>query len=113
MIDVHISAHRYKMFDILKDLGKNAVTWDSTFQTGMTMPSNSVVHDYQGGNRSAAKIAKAGVKVIVSSLNGMCAGLLQITHFRIAGAFVLSQSTFATSGSSDCAFIAFVEQVCR
>lgn len=73
MIGVHVSVHRYKMFDILKNLGKNAVTWDSTFQTGMTMPSNSVVHDYQGGNASVAKIAKAGVKVIVSSLSGMCA----------------------------------------
>jgi hypothetical protein len=51
------------MFEILKGLGKDTVTWDSTFETGMTMPKNAVVHDYEGGNASVAKIAKAGVKV--------------------------------------------------
>ena len=94
MIGVHVSVHRYKMFDILKNLGKNAVTWDSTFQTGMTMPSNSVVHDYQGGNASAAKIAKAGVKVIVSSLSGMCARFKNA--LRKVGVVVLYQSMFVT-----------------
>ena len=58
------------MFEILKKMGKDVVTWDSTFQTGMDLPSNAVVHDYQGGNASAAKIAKAGLRVIVSSLGG-------------------------------------------
>lgn len=58
----------YRMMKILKKLGKDTVTWDSTFNTGMTMPAGSVVHDYQGGNESVAVIAKAGVKVIVSSL---------------------------------------------
>ena len=53
----------YRMFDMLKKMGKDVVTWDSTFNTGMTMPSNSIVHDYEGGNQSVAKIAKAGVKV--------------------------------------------------
>jgi hypothetical protein len=60
----------YRMFDILKKLGKDAVTWDSTFQTGMKLPPNAVIHDYQGGNASVAQIAKAGVRVIVSSLAG-------------------------------------------
>jgi hypothetical protein len=38
----------YKMFAMLKKMGKDVVTWDSTFKTGMTLPSNTVVHDYQG-----------------------------------------------------------------
>ena len=37
----------------------------------MKLPPNAVVHDYQGGNESVATIAKAGVKVIVSSLTDM------------------------------------------
>ena len=37
----------YRMFDILKKLGKDSVTWDSTFSTGMKMPPGSVVHQYQ------------------------------------------------------------------
>ena len=36
------------MFQILKSLGKNTVTWDSTFETGMTLPPGAVVHDYEG-----------------------------------------------------------------
>ena len=61
----------YRMFAMLKKLGKDTVTWDSTFNTGMKLPPNAVVHDYQGGNESVATIAKAGVKVIVSSLTDM------------------------------------------
>jgi len=37
------------MFDILKKLGKDSVTWDSTFSTGMTMPPGAVIHQYQVG----------------------------------------------------------------
>jgi hexosaminidase len=58
------------MMAILKKLGKDTVTWDSTFETGMTLPPGAVVHDYQGGTLSVAKIAKAGVRVISSSLGG-------------------------------------------
>lgn len=36
----------------------------------MDLPSNAVIHDYQGGNATVAQIAKAGVRVIVSSLTG-------------------------------------------
>ena len=39
----------YRMFAMLKKLGKDTVTWDSTFNTGMKLPPNAVVHDYQGG----------------------------------------------------------------
>ena len=55
------------MFDILKKLGKDSVTWDSTFNTGMKLPANAIVHDYQGGNASLKQIAQAGVKVICSA----------------------------------------------
>eukprot|EP00038_Savillea_parva_P010581 m.191273 g.191273 ORF g.191273 m.191273 type:complete len:644 (+) comp18295_c0_seq1:40-1971(+) len=59
-----------RMFGIIAKLGKDAVTWDSTFETGMKLPPNVVIHDYQGGLDSVAKIAQAGQRVIVSSLAG-------------------------------------------
>ena len=55
------------MFNMLKKMGKEVVTWDSTFETGMTLPNNVIIHDYQGGDASVAKIAKAGTWLIPAS----------------------------------------------
>ena len=89
----------YRMFDILKGLGKDTVTWDSTFETGMTMPKNAVVHDYQGGNASVAKIAKAGVKVSLClslslslSLSVSTRYAVQVIVSSLAGMYVAGQA---------------------
>ena len=60
------------MFGILKKLGKEAVSWDSTFSTGMKIPPNAIVHDYEGGSQTAAKVRQVAYK-----LPSNC---LQITH---------------------------------
>ena len=81
----------YRMFEILKGLGKDTVTWDSTFETGMTMPKNAVVHDYEGGNASVAKIAKAGVKV------SLCLSLLLSLSLSLSQRAMLCRSSYPAS----------------
>ena len=80
----------YRMFAILKKLGKDAVTWDSTFQTGMKMPPGSVIHQYQGDLGVTATIAKAGLRVIQSlgvagpltyHSHGYCQELAEISQY--------------------------------